>query len=158
MSTHEFPDRDGWAYFKIDSSLPLSAIAGHMGMDGEERSWSLGDVRFPVGNTRVRRTFSRWHLQSGVARGRPLDEHLRALWRRMSPLRSAIISLPDDMRRTVQCVAHFASHEDRFALASGHLATLAYYRANIDCDFYFEDGFGREEEGRPYWEWPARAG
>ena len=57
------------------------------------------------------------------------------------------------MESSVICVGHFGSHLDSVEIASGHFATAAYYKLSLDFDFYFEDDFGHEEEGKPYWSW-----
>lgn len=143
-------ERDSYAYFTITSSQSLEKIVSHMGVVGDGRCWSNGD---PRPSNRGNYDFSRWSLLSGVERGKPIDEHLQALWRRLSDLREPIIRLPKEMNRSVPCVGHFVSHFDKVQISSGHFSTAAYYGVNLDCDFYFDDKFGHEEEGTPYWSW-----
>lgn len=143
-------ERDSYAYFTITSSHSLEEIVGHMGASGDGRCWSIGDQR---SSGRGNYQFSRWSLLSGADRGRPIDEHLQALWRRLSVYRERIIRLPEDMERSVSCVGHFRTRFDKFQISSGHFATAAYYSLNLDCDFYFDDDFGHEDEGKPYWSW-----
>jgi len=139
----------GWAYLNLKSSLPLSTICEHIGRSGEGRSWCKDDLNRrgqPYG-------FSSWKLESGLEKGEPLDAHVRALWNRVEDIRLSVIKLPDDVTRVLQCVGYFKHHSDAFALSSGHFATAAYYRLDWDFDFYFNDGFGNEDESKPYWEW-----
>ena len=143
-------ERDSYAYFTITSSHSLEKIESHMGASGEGRCWSNGDQR---PSNRGHYDFSRWSMLSGVERGKSIDEHLQGLWRRLSDYRENIILLPEDMHRSVPCVGYFASHFDKVQISSGHFATAAYYRVNLDCDFYFDDEFGHEDEGTPYWSW-----
>ncbi|MEL6643793.1 MAG: DUF4279 domain-containing protein [Pseudomonadota bacterium] len=143
-------ERDSYAYFTITSSQSLEKIEAQMGFAGDGLCWSNGDLR---PSNRGTYDFSRWSLLSGVERGDPIDEHLRALWRRLSGLRELIIQLPEEMNPSVSCVGHFASHFDKVQISSGHFATAAYYRANLDFDYYFDDDFGHEKEGTPYWSW-----
>ena len=143
-------ERNSYAYFKVKSALPLRQIESHLGGLGDGRCWSIGDKR---ANNKSRYQFSEWSLLSGIERGRPVDEHLQSLWRRMSKYREKIIQLPLDMERSVACVGHFDTHRDKFQVSCGHFKTAAYYRVKLDWDFYFCDDFGSEEEGRPYWSW-----
>jgi len=143
-------ERDSYAYFTITSSQSLKQIESHMGTSGDGRCWSNGDQR---PSNRGNYSFSRWSLLSGVERGKPIDEHLQALWRRLSVYREQIIRLPEEMYLSVPCVGHFDSHFDKIQIASGHFATAAYYNLSLDCDFYFDDDFGYEDEGKPYWSW-----
>lgn len=143
---------DAWAYFKITSDLPLSAIEEVMGAKGEERSWSKGDIRSKKAPGTF--TFSSWKLQSGLEKGESIDDHLRSLWRRLALFRPKFPILPPEMITTVQCVGHFNSRNDPFSIASGHYKTVAFYGCEFDCDFYFMDEFGNEEEdGQPLWSW-----
>lgn len=57
------------------------------------------------------------------------------------------------MQGFIQFVAFFKTHRDHLSLASGHFSTAASYRLIIDFDFYFEDDFGHDEGGQPYWSW-----
>ena len=144
-------ERDSYAYFTIMSSLSLNDIETHMGMAGDGNCWSIGDPRKPpVPGTY---SFSRWSLLSGVERGRPINKHLQALWRRLSAYREKITELPEGMDGSIICVAYFNSHLDNVEIASGHFATAAYYKLELDCDFYFDDNFGHDDEGKPYWSW-----
>ena len=143
-------ERGSFAYFTITSSRTLRDIEAYMGVAGDGRCWSIGD---PRPNKITIYDYSRWSMLSGVEHGRPIEEHLRSLWRRMSDIRELISQLPKDMNRSVACVGHFNSHFDQFEISSGHFATAAYYHAKLDCDFYFSDAFGDEEEGIPYWAW-----
>lgn len=79
---------------------------------------------------------------------------MMALWQRIETHRRVLCELPDKMSSYIQCVGHFKSHHDKLAIAAGHYATAAYYQMNIDCDFYFDDDFGHDEKGKPYWFWP----
>jgi len=144
-------ERDSYAYFTITSALSLSDIETHMGEAGDGRCWSNGDLRKSPARGNYR--FSRWSLLSGVERGRPIKEHLQALWRRLSEYREKVIELPAGMVGSIPCVGHFNSHLDTVEIASGHFATAAYYRLNLDCDFCFGDDFGHDDEGKPYWFW-----
>ena len=142
---------ESYAYFTITSALPLKDIDAHMGAAGDGRCWSNGCHRKQPGGGTY--SFSRWSLLSGVERGKPINERLQSLWRRLSPLREKIIQLPAGMEGSVSCVGYFDSHLDPLEIASGHFATAAYYRLGFDCDFYFGDDFGHEEDGKPYWSW-----
>ena len=144
-------ERDSYAYFTITSSLSLYDIEAHMGKVGDGRCWSSGEHRMlPSKGTYG---FSRWSLLSGVERGRPINEHLQALWRRLSEYREKIIELPEGMEGSVPCVGYFNTHLDPVEIASGHFSTAAYYRLTLDCDFYFDDDFGHDDAGKPYWSW-----
>jgi len=147
-----------YAYFKITSDLPLEAIQKHMKSEGDGRTWSKGDPRkrvvkgktvFPGGKY----SFSMWQLVSGVELGQPLDLHIQALWRRLAGCRDQICDLPDTMCGVVQGTGFFKTHRDPFVLSSGHYQTASFYGLPIDFDFYYEDNFGYEDEGTPYWEW-----
>ena len=122
-----------------------------MGRTGDGGCWSNGDNRKPPKKGAY--GFSRWSLLSGVDHGRPIDEHLQALWRRLSEYGEKIIELPESMDASVPCVGCFNSHLDTVEIASGHFATAAYYRLILDCDFYFDDDFGHDDLGKPYWSW-----
>ena len=82
-----------------------------------------------------------------------LGGHYSALWRRLSEYGEKIIELPESMDASVPCVGCFNSHLDTVEIASGHFATAAYYRLILDCDFYFDDDFGHDDLGKPYWSW-----
>lgn len=139
----------GWAYLKLTSQEPLSAIREHIGSTGDGRSWTIGDR---ARNGQAYR-FSLWTLDSGLERGEPLDAHVRALWKRVEKIRPALCNLPEEITGVVQCVGHFKNHNGACTLSGGHFATAAYYRLSWDFDFYFDDNFGHEEEGNPYWAW-----
>lgn len=139
------------AYYTVTTQRPLSEIVAHFDADGEHSSWSIGDPR--PRNNLLGYKFSRWSLASGLERSAVLDDHLRALWRRMNGFRQKIQGLPDDMDGWVKCVSYFKSHKDKVELAAGHFSTAAYYRVNVDFDFYFDDDFGDEDTGTPYWDW-----
>lgn len=140
-----------YAYFNITSSRTLAELEALMGSAGDGKCWSKGDLR--TSQNQLQHRFSRWSLLSGVERGRPIDEHLCALWRRMADYRRTIIDLPEDVYRRVCCVGVFNSHLDRLEIASGHFTTAAYYGLTLDCDFYYEDDFGDVDLGKPYWSW-----
>ena len=142
---------DSYAYFTITSSLPLTAIEAYMGRSGDGSCWTNGENRRPP--KRGAYSFSRWSLLSGVDHGRPIDEHLQALWRRLTEYKERIVELPEEMTASVPCVGYFKSHLDKVEFASGHFATAAYYGLTFDCDFYFDDEFGNEDLGEPYWSW-----
>lgn len=142
---------DSYAYFAIRSSLSLREIESHMGRSGDGSCWSNGDQRTPP--KRGSYSFSKWTLLSGVEEGRPIDEHLRSLWRRLSVYREKLLNMPEELTASVSCVGHFHSHFDTVEIASGHFATAASYNLTLDFDFYFDDAFGQEEEGKPYWSW-----
>ena len=125
-----------YAYFTVVSSQPLSAIEDRIGIAGDGKCWSIGDLRPSQKGTY---DFSRWSMNSGVGRGRPIDEHLESLWRRLSPYRDQIVGLPPEMYRAVPCVAWFASAKDTFQISSGHFVTVAEFGARFDFDFYFDD-------------------
>ena len=97
--------------------------------------------------------FSMWSLGSGLEKGIPLDAHLTSLWRLIEDIKEQIITIPVEMKLTLQCVAHFAGQKEAFAISAGHFATAAYYRLDWDFDFYFDDNFGCEVDGQPYWKW-----
>ena len=143
-------ERDSYVYFTITSSQSLKEIEDHMGASGDGRCWSKGDRRPSKSGTYP---YSRWSLLSGVERGRPIEEHLQALWRRLLVYREKVIHLPEEMKGSVPCVGHFDTHLDTIEIASGHFATAAYYGLALDCDFYFDDDFGHDEEVNPYWFW-----
>jgi hypothetical protein len=92
-------------------------------------------------------------MNSGLEIGLPLDKQLKALWAKLELIGPAVRDLPNEMSGVIQCVGHFKSHLDPFVLASGHYATAAAYQLSIDCDFYFDDDFGDEAAGKPYWTW-----
>ncbi|MGJ8611358.1 MAG: DUF4279 domain-containing protein [Octadecabacter sp.] len=139
----------GWAYLKLTSQEPLTAICEHVGSSGDSRSWSIGDRS----RNGIPAKCSGWILDSGLQKGEPLDAHIKALWKRIGNVRPAICSLPEEITRVLQCVGHFKDHNDACALSSGHFATAAFYHLDWDFDFYFDNEFGHEVEGKPYWEW-----
>jgi hypothetical protein len=138
-----------WAYLKLTSQGSLTSICEHVGSTADGRSWSVGER----GPHDVPRKFSLWTLESGLEKGEPLDAHIRALWKRIEEIRPAICSLPKEVTRVLQCVGHFRDHSDACTLSGGHFATAAYYHLDWDFDFYFDDDFGHEDEGKPYWVW-----
>ncbi len=140
-----------YAYFKVTSKQPLAQIAEHFGVEGEDRSWSIGDIRERVPSTQY--DFSNWKMSSGLKVGMPLDSHLKALWTKMEVIRSAVCEIPDEMFGLIQCVGHFKGNREPFTLSAGHFSTAAYYRLQIDFDFYFDNNFGHEDLGKPYWDW-----
>jgi hypothetical protein len=71
----------------------------------------------------------------------------------MADYRGRIINLPEEVSRKVSCVGVFNSHLDTIEIASGHFTTAAYYNLTLDCDFYYEDDFGHDDLGKPYWSW-----
>jgi len=144
-------ERDSYAYFTITSSVPLGEIEAHMGRAGDGGCWSIGDRRKRGAKSIY--SFSRWSLLSGIERENPLDEHLQALWRRLSVYRTKVIELPEGMNRSVSCVGQFKSYKDNIDLASGYFSTAAYYGLRLDFDFYFDGDFGHEVEGKPCWSW-----
>jgi len=139
-------ERDSYAYFTIVSSSSLAELDALMGFSCDGKCWSKGDPR--TSRDQSLHTFSRWSLLSGVERGRPIDEHLRALWCRMADCRESIIDLPEEVYRSVSCVGVFNSHLDTVEIASGHFRTAAYYNLNLDCDFYYDDDLDK-----PDWSW-----
>jgi hypothetical protein len=83
-----------------------------------------------------------------------IEDHLRALWQRMSNIREKIISLPPECDRWLVGVAHFDQYNEPLSLSGGHFATARYYRLRMDFDFYFDDSFGNDDEcERRYWDW-----
>ncbi len=148
MSEPMSAERDSYAYFTITTSGPLDQIESLMGMAGDGRCWSKGDTRPSNKGTY---DFSRWSMLSGIERGKPIDDHLKALWRRLSVHREQIIRLPDYMERGVFCVGVFNTRHDKFQIASGHFATAAYFGVTLDCDFYFDDEFGDDDGEIPWW-------
>jgi hypothetical protein len=144
-------ESDCYAYLMVTSERPLSEIEAHIGIAGEDRSWSKGEDRKPPG--RGQYSFSLWTLQSGVEKGLPIDVHLQSIWKKIVPYRTQLCGLPSSMKGFIQCVGTFSTRRDQFAVSAGHFSTAAYYRLSFDCDFYFDDDFGNDEEGQRYWEW-----
>jgi hypothetical protein len=138
-----------WAYLKLMSHEPLDAICDHLGRPADSRSWSIGDP----GRNGVPHRYSLWTQESDLEKGEALDAHIKALWKRIEKFRPAFCRLPEEITRVLQCVGHFKDHKDACTLSSGHFATAAFYGLDWDFDFYFDDHFGREDEGKPYWEW-----
>lgn len=98
-------------------------------------------------------------MSSGLderAEGISLEEHLRALWGRMEVIRDRVVSAPPDFHRWLVAVGHFDSFDEALSLSGGHFATAAYYRLTIDFDFYFDDDFGHDDDGRAYWDWAEK--
>jgi len=122
-----------------------------MGPTGDSSSWCIGQVRKPPAQGQY--PFSRWSLPSGIEKGEPIETHLQSLWRRVSTYHAQVVGLANTMKGYIAGVGYFKSHRDKFAISSGHFATTAYYQLNFDFNFYFDDNFGHEEEGRPYWKW-----
>ena len=139
-----------YAYLSVTSERPLSEIEAHIGLGGEDRSWSKGEDR--KSPSRGQYPCSRWRLQSGVAEGLPIDVHIKAIWKKISPYRVQICGLPSSMHGLIQCVGTFKSRRDKFTVAAGHFSTAAYYKVSFDFDFYFDDEFGDEREGQRYWQ------
>jgi hypothetical protein len=147
----DFREYDSYAYFSIESELPLSDICAYMGVTGNEGSFGVGDRR--TGNPDSSYRISSWKMRSGVPKGACLDEHLKGLWTRLEPLRHLILGLPPEMTKSVKCIGHFRSHHDPVRFSAGHFATAGYYGLKMDYDFYFDNEFGNENRSLPYWTW-----
>ena len=141
-------ERDSYAYFTITSSGSLQQIEDCMGTSGDGNCWSKGDRRPSNKSTYA---FSRWSMLSGVERGQPIEDHLQALWRRLSVHREQIIRLPDHMFRSVSCVGVFNTRHAKLEISAGHFATAAYFGVTLDCDFYFDEEMGDDDDDTPWW-------
>lgn len=142
-------ETDAYAYLRITGSGSVDLITQQMGLEPDD-GWSEGDpMRRGHGNYK----FSNWKLDSGEKKGRPLDSHIRALWKRIAPYEKRLIQLGPEYSRHLVCTAWFPSKDSEFTIAAGHFGTIAYYRLEIDFDFYFLDSFGDGNNGNDYASW-----
>ncbi len=140
---------DSYAYLHISGSGPVDLITQQMGIEPDE-GWIEGDPRRRGhGNY----TGTSWALHSGAKKGLTLDTHIRALWRRIEPYGKRLIQLEPEYSRYLVCTAWFPNKDSEFKIAAGHFSTAAYYRLEIDFDFYFLDNFGDENTGKGYASW-----
>ncbi len=138
-------EHGAYAYLTVTCQSPLAEVEAWMGIAGGSGSWSVGDPRknAKYGNY----SFTMWCLGSGIDQGLPLDDHLRAIWPHLPPLRDALWKLPADWLARVACVARFASPNDAFAISAGHYRVAASYNLDLDCDFYFDDESAFDADG-----------
>jgi hypothetical protein len=142
-------ETDAYAYLRITGPDSVDLITRQMGIEPDE-GWSEGDPRRRGhGNY----TGTSWALHSGAKKGLPLDTHIRALWRRVEPYGERLIQLGPEYSRYLVCTAGFPSKDSEFKIAAGHFSTAAYYRLEIDFDFYFLDNFGDGNMGNDYASW-----
>ncbi len=142
-------ETDAHAYLRITGSGSVDLISKQMGLE-PDAGWSEGDPR-ALG--RGNYTFSNWKFLSGEKRGLSLDTHLRSLWKRIEPYKERLVHLGPEFTRSLVCVAWFPSRDAEFKISAGHFSTAAYYRLDIDFDFYFLDDFGDEDAGKGYASW-----
>ena len=140
---------DAYAYLRITGSDSVDLITKEIGLKPDD-GWSEGEPRRRGhGNY----TCTSWALHSGEKKGRPLDSHIRALWRRIEPHGDRLIQLGPEYSRYLVCTAWFPTRDSQFTIAAGHFSTIAYYRLEIDFDFYFRDDFGDRNTGKGYASW-----
>lgn len=142
-------ETDAYAYLRITGSGFVDLITQQIGLEPEDR-WSEGD---PIRRGHGIYPCSNWALHSGEKKGLPLDTHIRALWRRIEPYGERLIQLGPEYSRYLVCTTWFPNKDSGFTITAGHFGTIAYYRLEIDFDFYFLDNFGDENIGKGYASW-----
>ncbi len=142
-------ETDSYAYLNITGSGSVDLISAQLGLEPDS-GWSEGD---PRSRNRGLYTFSSWKFLSGEERGLPLDRHLRSLWKRIEPYKERLIHLGPEFSRQLTCVAWFPTKDSEITISAGHFSTAAYYRLDLNFDFYFEDDFGHEDLGKGYASW-----
>ncbi len=155
MTEAHGPRQGGFAYLSITSKLPLQAITDHLGRAPDRKNFSIGEPRKRPGLKPY--SFSRWSMASGLDEADEsisVEEHLRSLWGRMQSIREQVFSAPPEFERWLVAVGYFDRFEEPLSVSGGHFATAAYYRLNLDFDFYFGDDFGHDDYGGgAYWDW-----
>jgi hypothetical protein len=133
-------ETESYAYLRVTGSGTVDLISKQMGLKPDD-GWSEGDLS---PRRRGTYTFANWKLQSGEKKGLSIDTHLRSLWKRIEPYGERLISLGPEFSRYLVCTAWFPTRDTQFIIAAGHFSTAAYYRLELDFDFYFMDESGDE--------------
>ena len=91
------------------------------------------------------RKFSRWSLESRLARSASLEDHVRDVLNQSLTLAAQIRQVGHAHTAFIQLVGWFHKDYPGFGLDSSIIAGLAELNVGIDCDFYYLYSHERED-------------
>ena len=103
MTSPPETDRE-YAYFRVSGSFDPGEITNLLGMEPSE-DWRVGDIFERRGHQFARRD-SCWKLDSGLNDTHPLDLHLNALIKRLTPHRDGLLKVAEHYLVQFVCVSY----------------------------------------------------
>jgi hypothetical protein len=124
-----------YAYFAVIGEGPHSEIGARLRLE-PSRAWSAGDPR-PGGGVYPA---TKWFLESGLDRTRPLEEHVSALLPILESKAEAIRAMSPQYEIILQCVGYFENPSPGFHLDAPTIQRIAALGLAIDFDLYSRSG------------------
>ena len=130
-----------YAYFTITGDFDPADVSAELGTPATE-CWLKGSVN---PRTQRERKFSRWSLQSRLARTCELEAHITDVIEQLEERKAAFIGLSLRHVATMQLVAYFKTDYPGLHLDRVTVEALAEYALDVDFDFYFWYSDKRED-------------
>jgi hypothetical protein len=134
-------DNEQYAYFSLAGDFDPSSITARIGIEPSE-SWMKGTRNE---RTHYERKFSRWSLDSRIARSEPLELHVRDVLSQTLPHAREIRELGEQYQAVMQLVGYFYNDYPGFGMDKAMISDLAQLNLGIDCDFYYLYSHARED-------------
>ncbi|MEG9436531.1 DUF4279 domain-containing protein [Edaphobacter sp. HDX4] len=141
MLTLMVKDNEQYAYLTVTGDFDPEQITSVLGLVPSE-SWSKGDRNE---RTHYERKFSRWSLESRLARSASLEDHVRDVLKQSLNYAEQIRQVGRAHTVFIQLVGWFHTDYPGFGLDSSTIAGLAELNVGIDCDFYYLYSHERED-------------
>ena len=141
MLTVMVKDNEQYAYLTVTGDFEPEQITSIVGLVPSE-SWRKGDRNE---RTHYERKFSRWSLESRLARSASLEDHVRDVLNQSLSSAAQIRQVGHAHNAFIQLVGWFHKVYPGFGLDSSIIAGLAELNVGIDCDFYYLYSHERED-------------
>jgi Domain of unknown function (DUF4279) len=135
-----------YAYFSLHGDFDPAQITQHVGVE-PTASWKKGDRTRDRDHVRI---FSRWTMESTLARSAELDEHIDNVLAQLDANESVIRDVALKHSGTLQLVGYFWQNFPGLHFRSDIVTRLARYGLAVDFDFYGLYSHRREDTGFTY--------
>ena len=138
----ETRDNEYNAYFTVTGDFDPASITELLGLE-PTRSWIKGSRNE---KTHLERKFSRWSLDSRLARFAPLEEQIADVLAQLASKRSEISELASSYEKPImQLVGWFYKNYPGLHFDKELVAGLAELGLSVDFDFYYLYSDARED-------------
>lgn len=134
-------DNEQYAYFSVTGDFDPSSITLRLSLEPTEQ-WMKGTRNE---RTHFERKFSRWSLESRLARSSSLEDHVRDVLEQTRERAEEIRQVGKEYTAYMQLVGWFHNDYPGFGLDEDVISGLAKLNIGIDCDFYYLYSDRRED-------------
>lgn len=134
-------DNEQYAYFSVTGDFDPSSITSRLRLEPTEQ-WMKGTRNE---RTHFERKFSRWALESRLARSSSLEDHVRDVLEQTRERAEEIRQVGKEYTAYMQLVGWFHNDYPGFGLDGDIISGLAQLNIGIDCDFYYLYSDRRED-------------